>query len=286
MGPALKAAAAKLGRPLTGRERGQLLELYDYQNMNRIRAQVEEIVKDKKTAEALKPWYRQFCKRPTFHDSYLQTFNRPNVHLIDTNGNGVDRITEEGVVANGQEYKIDCLIYSTGFESETTFVERAGYDIVGRKGRKLSQYWSDGLRTFHGVAIDGFPNCFLIGRTQSGASLNLMFGITHQINHISYILSEAENKGASVVEPTPEAVEGFLEDFRANARNSERFWSECTPGFFNNEGNTTKKIGFFTDSYGGGARKFWENLETWRADGNTVGLTFSRVADTAPLPCK
>src|SRR6185369_8358059 len=205
MGPALKAAAAKLGRPLTGKERGQLLELYDYQNMNRIRAQVEEIVKDKATAEALKPWYRQFCKRPTFHDSYLQTFNRPNVHLIDTDGIGVDLITEGGVVANGQEYKIDCLIFSTGFESETTFVERAGYDIVGRKGRKLSEYWSDGLRTFHGVAIDGFPNCFLIGRTQSGASLNLMFGITHQINHISYVISEAENKGVSVVEPTPEA---------------------------------------------------------------------------------
>jgi len=275
MGPALKAAAAKLGRPLTGKERGQLLELYDYQNMNRIRAQVEEIVKDKATAEALKPWYRQFCKRPTFHDSYLQTFNRPNVHLIDTDGIGVDLITEGGVVANGQEYELDCLIFSTGFESETSFVERAGYDIVGRNGRKLSQHWSDGLRTFHGVAIDGFPNCFLIGRTQTGASLNLLFGITHQINHISYVIAEVGNRNAKVVEPTPQAVESFLADFRANARNSERFWSECTPGFFNNEGDTKKKTGFFTDSYGGGARKFWEMIEAWRAEGHAVGLTFS-----------
>ena len=275
MGPALKAAAAKLGRPLTGKERGQLLELYDYQNMNRIRAQVAEIVKDEKTAEALKPWYRQFCKRPTFHDSYLQSFNRPNVHLIDTNGNGVDRLTERGVVADGREYEIDCLIFSTGFESETSYVDRAGYDIVGRGGRKLSEYWADGLRTFHGVAVDGFPNCYLIGRTQSGASLNLMFGTTHQINHISYILAEAEKKGAKVVEPAAEAVEAFLADFRANARNAERFWAECTPGFFNNEGNTKKKTGFFSDSYGGGARKFWEMLEAWRAEGNSIGLTFN-----------
>jgi len=275
MGPALKAAAQKLGRPLSGKERSQLLELYDYQNMNRIRAQVAEIVEDEKTAEALKPWYRQFCKRPTFHESYLQTFNRPNVHLVDTNGNGVGGLTERGVVANGREYEIDCLIFSTGFESETSYVERAGYDVVGRGGRKLSEDWADGLRTFHGVAMEGFPNCYLIGRTQSGASLNLMFGITHQIRHISYILEQAEKKGAATVEPTVEAVEAFLADFRANARNAERFWAECTPGFFNNEGNTKKKNGFFSDSYGGGARKFWEKLEAWREEGNAIGLTFS-----------
>jgi Predicted flavoprotein involved in K+ transport len=272
MGPALRDAAEKLGRPLTGRERSQLLELYDYKNMNRIRHQIEEIVKDPKTAEALKPWYRQFCKRPTFHESYLETFNRPNVHLVDTDGRGVEALTKDGVVANGQEYKIDCLIFATGFESETTYTERAGYDIIGRNGKKLSEYWADGLRTFQGVTIDGFPNCFLVGRTQAGASLNLLYGITHQIDHISYILSEAEKKGAKTVEPTREAVEDFLTDFRANARNAERFWSECTPGFFNNEGQTKNKIGYFTDTYGGGARKFWTMLKNWREKGDLAGI--------------
>ena len=275
MGPALKAAAEKLGRPLNGKERSQLLELYDYINMNRIRDQIGEIVKDKKTAESLKPWYRQFCKRPTFHESYLETFNRPNVHLVDTDGVGVERLTRDGVVAAGAEHKIDCLIFATGFESETTYVDRAGYDIVGRGGKKLSEYWSEGLRTFHGVAIDGFPNCFLVGRTQAGASLNLLFGITHQIHHITYILSEAEKRGAEVIEAKAEAVEDFLADFRANARNSERFWAECTPGFFNNEGNTKKKIGYFTDSYGGGARKFWGMLEDWRNEGELRGFTLA-----------
>ena len=272
MGPALKKAAQTLGRPMTGKERSQLLELYDYQNMNRIRHQIEEIVKDKKTAEALKPWYRQFCKRPTFHESYLDTFNRPNVHLVDTDGRGVDALTKDGVVANGQEYKVDCLIFATGFESETTYTDRAGYDIIGRDGKKLSEYWADGLRTFQGVTIDGFPNCFLVGRTQAGASLNLLYGITHQIDHISYILSEAEKKGVETVEPTAEAVNDFLADFRANARNAERFWSECTPGFFNNEGQTKNKIGFFTDTYGGGARKFWNMLRNWREKGDLAGI--------------
>jgi len=128
------------------------------------------------------------------------------------------------------------------------------------------------LRTFQGVMIDGFPNCFLVGRTQAGASLNLMFGITHQINHITYILSQAARKGASSLEPTAETVESFLADFRANARNAERFWAECTPGFYNNEGDVKKKIGYFADSYGGGARKFWGMLEAWRNEGNMEGL--------------
>ena len=272
MGPALKEAAQKIGRPLSGRERSQLLELYDYINMNRIRDQIGNIVKDKSTAEALKPWYRQFCKRPTFHESYLETFNRPNVHLVDTDGRGVQSLTANGVIADGKEYKVDCLVFASGFESETTFVQRVGFDIVGRNGRQLSEYWAEGLRTFQGVAIDGFPNLFLVGRTQSGASLNLLFGITHQINHINYMISEVEKKGATTVEPTAEGVEDFLADFRANARNSERFWAECTPGFFNNEGNTKKKIGYFSDSYGGGARKFWAMLEAWRAEGHMVGM--------------
>jgi cyclohexanone monooxygenase len=111
-----------------------------------------------------------------------------------------------------------------------------------------------------------------VGRTQAGASLNLLYGITHQIDHISYILSEAEKKGAKTVEPTPEAVDDFLTDFRANARNAERFWSECTPGFFNNEGQTKNKIGYFTDTYGGGARKFWTMLRNWREKGDLAGL--------------
>lgn len=273
LGPALKKASENVGRRLTREERSQILELFDYQNMNRIRDQISEIVKDQETAESLKPWYRQFCKRPTFHENYLETFNLPNVHLVDTDGCGVDSMTENGVMANGREYPLDCLIFATGFESETTYVHRAGYDIVGRNGRRLSEYWADGLRTFFGVTIDGFPNCFLLGRTQTGASLNLLYGIQLQIDHVVKMISEAESRGANSMEPTAEAVDAFLEDFRSHKRDAERFWSECTPGFFNNEGNTNKKNGFFTDSYGGGLRKFFNNFQAWR-DGGMQGLKF------------
>ena len=130
-GKVAKQASQKLGRRLTPAERGQLMELADYMQMNSVRDRVDEVVKDPAVADKLKPWYRQFCKRPCFHDEYLQTFNRPNVHLIDTEGRGVDRLTEGGVVVDGVEYEVDCLIFATGFEVGTTYTRRAGYDIVG-----------------------------------------------------------------------------------------------------------------------------------------------------------
>ncbi|HET9629517.1 MAG TPA: NAD(P)/FAD-dependent oxidoreductase [Novosphingobium sp.] len=280
-GPALRAAAEKIGRPLTGKERSQLLELYDYQNMNRIRQQISDIVKDPKTAESLKPWYRQFCKRPTFHDTYLQCFNQPNVHLVDTDGLGVEKMTAAGVVANGQEYPLDCLIFATGFETETSYLHRVGYDVTGRNGRKLSDYWKDGLRTFFGVTVDGFPNMFLLGRTQTGSSLNLLYGITHQIGHLVHIISETEKRGALTVEPSAEAVEGFLEDFWKHKRGANRYWAECTPGFFNNEGNVKNNNGFFADSYGGGIRKFFRNFQAWRDSGDMVGMKFEYAKEPA-----
>ena len=115
------------------------MELADFQKMEQIRARVDSIVEDPATAEALKPWYRQFCKRPCFHDEYLETFNRPNVTLVDTQGKGVERITPKGVVVGGVEYAVDCLIYATGFEVGTDYTRRAGYEIVGRDGVTLTE---------------------------------------------------------------------------------------------------------------------------------------------------
>src|SRR3546814_663181 len=138
--------------------------------MNEIRARVDELVHDRNTAEALKPWYRQFCKRPCFHDDYLQAFNRPNVHLIDTDGRGVDRITETGVVVDGTEHELDCLIYATGFEVGTAYTRRAGYDVTGARGQTLSDHWADGMRSLHGMHVHGFPNMFLLGHAQGGRS--------------------------------------------------------------------------------------------------------------------
>lgn len=91
------------------REVRRATRLVQYQQMEKVRRRAEIVVKDQSIAEALKPWYDQFCKRPCFHDKYLQTFNRPNVTLIDTDGQGIECITRKGVVANGVEYEVDCI---------------------------------------------------------------------------------------------------------------------------------------------------------------------------------
>ncbi|MFN5603092.1 MAG: monooxygenase, partial [Actinomycetes bacterium] len=114
------------------------------EKMEQIRSRVDQLVTDPSTASALKPWYRQFCKRPCFHDEYLDTFNRPNVHLIDTDGQGVQLITEKGVVVNGVEYELDCLIYATGFEVGTEYTRRSGYELHGVDGETLTQHSADG----------------------------------------------------------------------------------------------------------------------------------------------
>jgi cyclohexanone monooxygenase len=271
-GIAAKEASRKLGRRLSSAERAELMVLADYKKMNQVRARVDAIVKDPATAAALKPWYRQFCKRPCFHDEYLQTYNRPNVTLVDTNGKGVERLTEHGVVANGREYELDCLIFATGFEVGTSYTRRAGYDIVGRGGKTLSQHWSDGLRTLHGLTTHGFPNCFFLGFTQTAITISVPQALNEQAKHVAYMVTESRARGASALEPTVEGQEAYVQEVRSLARIGERFYRECTPGYYNSEGMVGNKGGFFSDMYGAGPLRFFEVLEQWRADGNMKGL--------------
>ncbi len=271
-GIAAKLAAEELGRPLTSRERADLMELSDYRKMNQIRARAEAIVADPTVAESLKPWYRQFCKRPCFHDEYLPTFNRPNVELVDTTGLGVERLTERGVVVNGREIELDCLIFATGFEVGTSYTRRAGYDIVGRQGKALSDHWSGGLRTLNGLQSHGFPNCFFMGFTQTAVTVNVPHTLNEQARHIAYILSEARTRAKTVVDVMPDAEQAYVEEAQATTRQGLRFYAECTPGYYNSEGRPGNRNGFFTDMYGAGPIAFFEKLEKWRAAGNLPGL--------------
>ncbi len=266
-GKAAADAARKIGRRLTGDEAAQLLTLADYIKMNQVRARVDEIVTDKATAAALKPWYRQFCKRPCFHDEYLPTYNRPNVHLIDTGGSGVDRVTERGVVVNGQEIELDCLIFATGFEVGTSYTRRAGYEIIGRDGVALSDYWKDGIRTLHGLTTDGFPNCFFVGRTQAAVTVNLPLSLENQTRHVMHMVEQARAQGAKTLEPSPEAVADYVSEIRRLNVNGSEFYVECTPGYYNSEGAVGNKNGFFSETYGAGSLKFFEILGKWRAEG-------------------
>src|SRR5215471_2248686 len=146
-----------MGRLLAGKENSELssediariAEIADFQKMNEVRGRVSSTVRDQETAEGLKAWYGQWCKRPTFNDEYLPTFNRPTVRLVDTKGKGVDRVTEHGVVVEGVEYEVDCLIFATGFEVGTAYTRRAEFELYGRNGVSLSAAWAKGMRTYH-----------------------------------------------------------------------------------------------------------------------------------------
>jgi cyclohexanone monooxygenase len=271
-GVAAKEASRKLGRRLTSRERAELMELADYRKMNQVRARVDAIVNDPVTAAALKPWYRQFCKRPCFHDEYLQTYNRASVTLVDTNGKGVERLTEHGVVANGREYDVDCLIFATGFEVGTSYTRRAGYDIVGRGGVTLSETWADGLKTLHGLTTHGFPNCFFLGFTQTAITISVPQALNEQANHVAYMVTQAKSRGMKALEPTQEAQDAYVEEVRSLARMGVRFYTECTPGYYNSEGEVGNRGGFFSDMYGAGPLKFFEKLAAWRAEGDMPGV--------------
>jgi cyclohexanone monooxygenase len=271
-GTAAKEAARKLGRRLTREERAELMILADYRKMNQVRARVDAIVEDPATAEALKPWYRQFCKRPCFHDEYLQTFNRPNVTLVDTRGKGVERLTERAVVAADRSYEVDCLIFATGFEVGTSYTRRAGYDIVGRHGRTLSHHWSDGLRTLHGLTAHGFPNCFFLGFTQTAITISVPMALGEQARHVAYMVSQARARGRGVIEPTAEAEDAYVQEVRSLARLGQRFYRECTPGYYNSEGAVGNRNGFFSEMYGAGPLRFFEVLKEWRATGELEGL--------------
>jgi cyclohexanone monooxygenase len=275
MGPAVKEGSQKLGRRLTKQERAELLELADYRKMNQVRARVDAIVEDKATAEALKPWYRQFCKRPCFHDEYLAMFNRPNVTLVDTHGKGVERLTETGAVANGVEYPLDCLIFATGFEVGTSYTRRAGYDVVGRNGATLSEAWKDGYRTLHGLTSAGFPNCFFLGFVQSAITVSVPQALNEQARHVVYMVTEASKRGFDTLEPTADAQEAFVQQVRDTARLGVRFYQECTPGYYNSEGAPGNRNGFMTDMFGAGPIKFFEILEAWRNTGRLDGLALS-----------
>ncbi len=271
-GNAAKEMSRKLGRRLTNAERAQVMEIADYNKMNQVRARVDQIVKDPETAALLKPWYRQFCKRPCFHDEYLQTYNRPNVHLVDTHGKGVEALTEHGVVANGREYEVDCLIFATGFEVGTSYTRRAGYDIVGRDGHTLSEHWADGLRTLHGLTTNGFPNCFFLGFTQTAITISVPQALGEQARHVTHMVTEAKARGAKILEPTREAEQAYVDEVRSLARMGLRFYQECTPGYYNSEGATGNRTGFFSEMYGAGPLKFFEVLEAWRATGKMDGV--------------
>ncbi|MEQ8494607.1 MAG: NAD(P)/FAD-dependent oxidoreductase, partial [Gammaproteobacteria bacterium] len=245
-------------------------EIADYQKGNEIRARVARVVADPRTAEALKPWYGQWCKRPNFHDEYLAAFNRPNVELVDTEGKGIERITENAVVVGGVAYDVDCLIFATGFEAATSYTRRSECEIYGRGGVPLSRHWSDGMRTFHGFLTHGFPNCLHMGLTQSGLAFNYTYAVNGQSKHVAYLVSTVLERGARSIEPTVAAEAAYVELVSAPGP-MHKYQATCTPGYYNVEGKNTGQ-GFLDNQYPEGAVPFFRMLAAWREEGNLAGM--------------
>ena len=249
---------------LSTEERERVDETVDFQKMNEIRARVAAIVRDPATAELLKPWYRYACKRPTFSDEYLQAFNRPNVTLVDTaDHGGVTALSENGVVVGDREYTVDCVIFATGFQLGASDVFTGRLPVHGRGGTTLLQSWAAGPRTLHGFYSNGFPNLFSMGPMQNASSVNFTHILDEQSRHIAEVVSEARKCAARWVEPSVPAVDSWVTTVRESALRLYEFQAECTPGYYNNEGQPRER----GESFGHGAVAFHALLQNWRASG-------------------
>ena len=251
------------------------LELADYEKMEKVRARADALVEDETTAEALKPYYRQFCKRPCFHDEYLPTFNRDNVTLVNTDGRGIDQITPRGIVFDGTEYEVDCIIFATGFEVGTDYARRAGYQIYGRGGQSISEKWSNGLSTFHGMHSRGFPNAFFFGPAQSAFTATYTYSLDEQSIHLAHILTNAKKRGATLIEASEVAEKQWVETIIEKSRLTADFQSQCTPGYYNNEGHVNVKPQ--NSTYGGGPIEFFALMKKWRSNNKLEGLELSQA---------
>lgn len=247
----------------------------DFAYMERVRARVDEVVQDKATAEALKPWFNIMCKRPCFHDQYLETFNRPNVTLVDTQGKGVDRITENAIYVGGKAYEVDCLIYASGFDFQTPdLAARNGFEIYGRGGLTLTEKWAPGMKTLFGHFNRGFPNLFNQTATQAGLTSNITHGLGEAARLFTYIIRTCDERGIANIEPSAAAEDAWVERLRSMAGLRDEYDIECTPGYYNNEGKPELDQGL-NAFYPAGSDAFIALMDEWRANDRFDGMELS-----------
>jgi cyclohexanone monooxygenase len=247
-------------------------EQSDFEKMSEIRARASAVVRDRATADRLKAWYRQLCKRPCFHDEYLLAFNNPNTHLVDTDGCGVSSIVPDGVVAAGRCYPLDCIVFASGFEVGTPYERRAGFEVTGRDGVTLSSRWASGMRTLHGIHVRSFPNLLFVQPTQ-GANLisNVPHNITDSARTIASVVEYAVGGGFAAVEPSQAAEDAWV-DLLLTGPGSMIGGPDCTPGYYNNEGHDTGA--FLGRGYPYGPSAYFAYIDKWRTSGTFDGLEF------------
>ena len=249
-----KAAFASLSRE----ERIRRQENANIDHMMRIHKRIDEIVKDKATADALKPWYMFMCKRPCFHDEYLPSFNRPNVHLVDTHGKGITEINQRGPVFEGKQYELDALIYATGFEVQKTGIYN---QIRGENGLELDGKYRDGIRTLLGIHSQGYPNLFIMGGYQASFQFNLTDMLQSQGDHIASCIDYVRRNGDQSMDCTVEAEECWVQEVIRHRGKTGRN-QECTPGYYNFEGEFNRRQ---DGNYNGGFKQYVAHMADVRA---------------------
>ncbi len=255
------------------------LERSDFATMESFRRRVDQVVHDPATAAKLKPWYSKNCKRVCFHDEYLPAFNRPNVHLVDTNGLGVERITSTGVVVAGVEYLVDCLIFASGFEVTSDLDRRLGFDPVGRDGVALSQRWDHGPRTLHGVLSGGFPNLLIISLVQAGFGTNFLHFLSKSTQHVASIIATCKERDIVTIEASAEAEEDWLMVLYGAASGAARYSVDCTPSYYNSEQVHADAKAARNLVYAGSLLDYAGYLERWRETGTMPGALTHAVGE-------
>ena len=252
------------------------MELSDFRTMEKLRRRVDEIIEDPATAEKLKAYYGKNCKRVCFHDEYLPTFNRSNVHLVDTEGKGIERITETGVVVDGEEYPVDCLVFASGFETNTDLDTRVGFDPVGRDGVPLSESWASGAHTLHGVLSGGFPNMMLIGLVQAGFGTNFVHFLGRSARHVAELIAACEREGIVTIEASPDAEEDWLMVLYGAVGGGAEYVATCTPGYYNREMAVPDAKAERGLVYAGSLLDYHAHLDEFRAAGDFPGARVTR----------
>jgi len=177
-----------------------------------LRRRIRETVKDPATAEKLMPRGHHYgTKRQPLDTNYFETFNKPNVTLVDAKFDGpIEQITPTGVRAGGKEYPCDILVVATGFDALTGPLK--SLNITGRGGQKLEDSWRDGPRSYLGLQVAGFPNLFAITGPQSPSVLtNMPVAIEQHVEWITDCIDHLDRKGLKTIEATKQAQDQWVE---------------------------------------------------------------------------
>ena len=177
----------------------------------------------------------------------------------------------------GEEYPADCIIYASGFEVGTEATRRYGFDVTGRDGARLSDCWSGGMRSMHGVHVHGFPNAFQVQLWQGGNVVaNVPHNLTDSAKTVAAVVSHMIHNGYAVVEVSREAEDAWMDLVRPNPVMTS-FLADCTPGYYNNEGHFDNRQFPLGGGYYKGAPEYFRHIDQWRKSGDFAGLQFSRT---------